>query len=166
MDLKAEVAKQLHEAQGKYTYFILAVTAASMAFSIRMTDGDSLARNHFLLGAALLCWGGSFFAGCKNREHHGATLFANLALLDLGDGTHPNTPPNNNMREVAMEGVLQAAEQNSTNANTWGRRQFRLLVLGAVFFLAWHTVEMKQAQAEHKNSQPVEICDRENCSTK
>ncbi len=140
--MKTEIAKQLHDAQAKYTYFILAVAASGIALAVQRTTGATLSWTHLPLGLAVICWGASFFAGCRNRAYFSTTLFANLAVLELEDGTHPKTPSHPRARTAALEGVRQAAESNSSSANFWGKAQFRLLVLGAVFFLGWHIMEM------------------------
>jgi hypothetical protein len=141
-ELKGQLAKQLGEAQSRYTYFLLAVAASAIAFAVQKTTGRPLEWRMVPLGFAVLSWAGSFFAGCRNRDYFSTTLYANLALLQLQDGTHPNLPNHPELILVACEGVREAAEANSSAANFWGKLQFRLLVLGAVLFLAWHIIEM------------------------
>ncbi len=153
--MKTEIAKQLHDAQAKYTYFILAVAASGIALAVQRTTGDALSWIHLPLGLAVLSWAASFFAGCRNRDYFSTTLFANLAGLQLEDGTHPETPSHPQARATAYEGVRQAAESNSASASFWGKMQFRLLVLGALFFLAWHVIEMDRARVTEMNQTTV-----------
>jgi hypothetical protein len=141
-DLKSQIAAQLHEAQGKYVYLLLAAAASGIALAVQRTAGDALNLGHSVLGLAVLLWGFSFFAGCRNRSYFHTTLYANVGLLSLQDGSHPEAPTHPEALEAACDGVRSAAEQNSTNAVKWGKIQFRLLVAGAVSFLAWHVIEM------------------------
>ncbi len=141
-ELKGELAKQLNEAQSKYTYFLLAVAASAIAFAVQITTGRPLDWTLILLGLAVISWGGSFYAGCQNRDYFSSTLYANISLLQLQDGNHPEYRNHPQMVAAACEGVREAANINSSTANFWGHLQFRLLVLGAVFFLIWHIVEM------------------------
>jgi hypothetical protein len=150
--LKGQMAKQLGEAQSRYTYFLLAIAASAIAFAVQKTTGRPLEWSMVLLGFAVLSWGGSFFAGCRNRAYFSSAIFANIALLQLQDGTHPKLPNHPESIVAACEGVLEAAVANSSAAKFWGKLQFRLLVLGAVFFLSWHIFEMASL---NKLTQPV-----------
>ncbi len=61
-----EMHKQHRMGQDKYTYFILAVAAAGIAFSIEKTTGQKLSWSMLPLGVAVILWAISFFFGCKN----------------------------------------------------------------------------------------------------
>jgi len=145
-ETKRQLATQLNDAQAKYTYFLLAVAASAIAWAIQRTTGHSLEWQMIPLGLAVLSWAGSFWCGCRNRAYFSSTLYANLALLDLQDGSHPKTPSHPDAIQAACAGVCRTAEQNSTSANFWGRLQFRLLVAGAVLFLLWHVMEMEKTR--------------------
>jgi hypothetical protein len=141
-ELKTHLSKQLAEAQSKYTYFLLAVAASSIALVVQRTTGRPLDWNMIPLGLAVTCWAGSFFAGCRNRGYFSSTLYANAALLQVQDGTHPDVPTHPDAVAAAAQGVKAAAEHSSSMANFWGHLQFRLLVIGAVCFMVWHVIEM------------------------
>lgn len=141
-ELKTHLSKQLAEAQSKYTYFLLAVAASVIALVIQRTTGRPLNWNMIPLGLAVACWAGSFFAGCRNRAYFSSTLYANAALLQVQDGAHPDVPSHPDAVVVAVQGIREAADHNSSMANFWGHLQFRLLVLGATCFLVWHVIEM------------------------
>ena len=141
-DLQKHLSKQLAEAQTKYTYFLLAIAASAIALVIQRTTGRPINWNMVPLGLAVICWAGSFFAGCRNRGYFSSTLYANIALLQFQKGTHPDTPMNPDFAAAAAQGVREAAEHNSSMANFWGHLQFRLLVLGALCFMSWHVIVM------------------------
>lgn len=141
-DLKTDIAKQLSEEQSKYTYFLLAAAASCIALSIQRTTGSTVSWWDVPLGIAVIFWGASFWSGCYNRAYHSTTLYANVAFLQLADGTHDNQPSHPDAVRAAMEGVRAAADQNSTSANRWGKRQFRMLIAGALFFIGWHVIGM------------------------
>ena len=141
-DLKTQVAQQLHESQGKYIYFLLGIAAAAIALSVQRTTGSPLTWRMILLGLAVLSWAGSFFAGCRNRAYFNSGLYANVDFLQLQDGSHPQLPSHPDAVAGACEGVRRAAEQHSVSGSFWANLQFRLLVLGALLFLAWHVFEM------------------------
>ncbi len=141
-DLKIHISQQLSEAQSKYTYFLMAVAASAIALAVQRTTGKPLNWEMIPLGLAVACWAGSFFAGCRNRAYFSSTLYANGALLQIQDGTHPDVPFHPDTVKAASQGVREAAEENSSMANFWGHLQFRLLVSGVISFLVWHIIVM------------------------
>lgn len=147
-ELKTHLSQQLGDAQSKYIYFLLAISASCIALSVQRTTGHYLSWDLFPLGLAVISWGGSFFAGCRNRLYFSSTLYANLALLQVQEGNHPGVPYHPDAIAAASEGIRKAAEHNSSMANFWGKLQFRLLVLGAVFFITWHIIEMSHIKTD------------------
>lgn len=141
-DLQKHLSSQLAEAQSKYIYFLLAVSASAIALVVQRTTGLPLHWSMTPLGLAVLCWAASFFAGCRNRLYFVATVHTNAAFLKVQDGTYPGIPNHPDAIRAASEGLREAAEFNSSKGKFWGDSQFNLLVLGAIFFLIWHIIEM------------------------
>lgn len=56
-----ELYRAHRTAQDKYTYFILAAAGAAIAFALNQTHDATLSWFKLPLGAAVLCWGLSFF---------------------------------------------------------------------------------------------------------
>jgi hypothetical protein len=137
-----EIHRQHCTGQNKYTYFLLAVTASAIAFSVQKTSGLKLTWSMLPLGLAVLLWGVSFFFGCKNLLWVQTSIYANYSLLQLQKGVHPEQPDHAQLLEAAISGVRSALESNIKNAQFYAQWEFRLLIAGAVFFLAWHIVEM------------------------
>jgi hypothetical protein len=137
-----EIHKQHRTGQDKYTYFLLAVAASAVAFSVQKTDGMKIAYSLIPLGGAILLWGLSFYFGVKNIVWVQSSIYANFNLLQLKNGVHPNQPAHPVEQKAAMEGVSSAMEKNSKKAQFYGAWQFRLLIAGAVLFLIWHILEM------------------------
>ena len=160
--LKNQLAQQLNDAHSKYTYFLLAIAASAVAFAVQKTTGRPLVWSMLPLGIAVLLWACSFLAGCRNRAYFCSTIYANLALLQLQDGTHTESPEGPQAVAAACKGVQSAAESNSSATNLWGKLQFRLLVLGAVFFLVWHVLEMgsRTSARESSHLHPIRAAER------
>ena len=137
-----EIHRQHRTGQDKYSYFLLAVTASAVAFSVKRTDGLKITYSLIPLGAAVLLWGVSFYFGVKNLLWVQTSIFANYSLLQLQKGVHPEQPDHPQILEVAIRGVRSAFESNIKNAQFYGIWQFRLLITGAIFFLLWHVLEM------------------------
>tara|TARA_R110002167_G_scaffold61913_4_gene174933 strand:- start:33419 stop:33877 length:459 start_codon:yes stop_codon:yes gene_type:complete len=130
------------EVQDKYTYFLLAVTASAIAFSVQKTDTLFISWSLIPIGLAVLSWCVSFYCGCKNLVWIQLTLYANLGLLQLNDGSHPELPHNLYEKEAAKQGVKDALDRNASIAQKYAIWQYRFLTSGAVLFLVWHILEM------------------------
>ena len=94
------------------------------------------------LSLSVVCWGTSFFAGCRNRQYFSSTLLANTTLIQVRKGKHPEIEQNPEMMAAAAEGIKKAVVDNSNAASTWAHVQFNCLVLGVVLFVAWHILLM------------------------
>ena len=94
------------------------------------------------MAASTVCWGVSFYFGCKNLIWTQAWIYANYNLLSLRKGTHPDQPPHPQLVEAAISGVEGALKSNANKARFYAIWQFRTLILGAVFFIGWRVPEM------------------------
>lgn len=139
-ELMRHLSKQLVETQTKYTYFLLAVAASAIALVVQRTTDRSLDFNMILLGLAVMCWAGSFFAGCRNRTSACSAIYANAELVQIQNVTDRAHPSD---ETITLQQKAKAVfEDYSSRANHWGHLQFRLLVCGAIVFLIWHVLEM------------------------
>lgn len=142
MSNQAELQKQITESQGTHTYFLMAIAASAIALCVQRTTGKPLQLTMLPLGCAVILWGFSFFAGCMNRRQHVSALLANYHFLQFGGGSQ--AAPND--ADKSVESVKKQAFDNLVRSakalNAWAVWQFRLLVLGALFFLTWHVIEM------------------------
>lgn len=137
----------LRDAQNRYTYFLLAAAASAIAFGVTQTRTVPLVATQLPLGAAVLAWAASFYAGCMHLRYVQSTLYANHALLKVEAGTHRRVPDHPQHRQAAHEGISQAMELNNEAASRYGNWQFRLLNAGAVLYLVWHVLEMARRSA-------------------
>jgi hypothetical protein len=137
-----ELYKQHAAGEDKYTYFLLAAAAAALAFAFQKTEGAKLSWWLLPVAAAALCWGLSFFFGCKHLTWVQSALYSNYALLQLKAGVHPEQPPHPEYVAAALSGVLSALKSNADRAQFFAVWQFRALVLGAAFFIAWRVIEI------------------------
>ena len=142
MSSMVEVFKQHREAQNRYSYFLLAAAASAAALSLQRTADSPLSYTMVPLGLAVVCWGLSFYFGCRHLHYVHSVIYANMAALQVQAGTHPGVPNNPEYRSAALEGINQAMESNSNRANKHAHLQFRLLIAGAVLFVVWHVTGM------------------------
>lgn len=137
-----ELYKQHQTSHEKYTYFILAAAGAATGFAVQKTEGLHLSWWLAPAGLALVCWGISFYYGCKNVEWVQSVNYANYSLLQLRAGVHPAQPDHPERTQVAISGVQAALDGNVTQAQFYSIWQFRMLIAGAVSFIGWRVLEM------------------------
>ena len=146
-DQSIEVYRQLRSAQDKYIYFLLAGAASAIALALSRTEDLPLSLALIPWGLALLLWGMSFYFGCRHLWYVSSTLFANLELLRVERGDHPDAGRNPQVIHAAAEGIKSAIEYNSNRASRLAWKQFYFFVAGAVAYIAWHLLQMYLATA-------------------
>ncbi len=137
-----QIHEQLRRSQNRYTYFLLAAAASAIALILRSTSDSNYSWSMVPLGLAIVCWGISFFVGCRHIQYVNSTLYANYNYLLVKMGIHPEVGENVSRVSAVSQGIKEAMEDNSEKANKLSRRQFQFLVLGAFFFIIWHLIEM------------------------
>jgi len=137
-----EVYKALRTGQEKYNYFLLAAAGAAIGFALTQTQNTLISWSKLPLALGVLCWGISFFCGCRHAAYVNAILYANGDLLKVEDGRHPSVGMHPQMMAAASGGIRQAIEGNSERASRYAHGQFRFLVTGAVLYVVWHVLEM------------------------
>lgn len=133
---------QLTSSQNKYTYFILAFSASAIALVMKQTNTAVFSYSLIPLSVAILCWGGSFFAGCKNIHYTNSHMHANIEYLKIIQGTHPLVGNNHKSMSIAVDRISREMNINSNRANTFSIWQFRLAVYGGLSYIIWHLIEM------------------------
>lgn len=138
MAQSTDVINTQREYQGKIVYFLLAAAGASIAFAVTQTKDATLEWRHALLGAAVLCWGVSFWSGHRYLDAVAKFLNMNADYLRVREGVHPEFPAHPQLVEALRE-TLGKSGAKTGQYYIW---QYRLLLAGAVFYVAWHTYEM------------------------
>ena len=130
---RLEILK-LHRAEaGKYTYFLLAVSASAIAYSAEKTASLKMELSMLPLGAAVLLWLASFFFGCRSAYHVNWSISANYAWLNL------RVVPG---QEEATKNLESRMGTSVSRATLYGEWQFFCLIAGAGFFLLWRVLKM------------------------
>lgn len=142
MENLRELYKQSRTTQDKFTYFLLAVSASAIAFSVQQVSDRTFSYSLIPLGIALFLWGLSFYWGCLNIKYVNSGIYANFELVKIENGQNNEIPNNPQYIAAAVEGIKLAAEENSNKANRYANLQFKILILGAIFYIAWQFVEM------------------------
>lgn len=139
-----EIYKQHRAAYDKYSYVLLAIAASAVGFAVQKSEGHILSWSILPLGLSVVSFGLSFWCGVRTMERVVATLGATYNLILLQMGTHPDQPPEGDPLVGAKSGVKSAVTENTDQATSFSRWQYRLLILGSVLFLTWHILTMYQ----------------------
>ncbi len=136
------VIQQLHESQGKYTYFLIVFAGSCIALCIKRTTGVPPAWDMIPLAVAVLFWALSILCGLRNRDYFQSTLYANAKMLIIQSGEDPEVGNRPAYISAASEGIRQACESNSNKGSWFGNAQFNFLIAGSVMFIIWHILTM------------------------
>lgn len=133
-----EIYRAHREAQSKYVYFLLAGVAAAIALAVNQTHEAKLSWSQLPLAGAVLCWAASFTCGCLHLQYVSRTLRANSTLLEVRavGGADPL------WEEEMSSRVEERMDRSNELASKHRHWQFRMLIAGAVFYIAWHVLEM------------------------
>jgi len=139
-----ELYKQQQNLNEKHTYFLLAAAGAAIGFAVQKTEGLLLSWWLAPVGLAILCWGASFFYGCKHIGACQAVISLNSDLLEVSRGTHHRQPPPQ-ITQAILQDTKTELDKNVRRSTVAKRAQFRLLIEGAVLFVLWRVLEMVRA---------------------
>jgi hypothetical protein len=115
----------------KYVYYILAITAASVAFSVNLTKDSSLNIIQIPLGLAILCWANSFYSGLQQIQKF--ERLADLNIIQLKCSIMKISFTQKQHNELESIQLLQSKYRKNQNM---------YLILGFIMFIAWHVVKM------------------------
>ncbi len=123
-------------------YFILAAAAGGIALAVRMTTYAVLEWSLAPLGAAVLCWGLSFFHGCRHLQSVQVLTRANADMLRTARGEDPQVGTHPERRAIAVEVLREIMERENTSVSKNYFLQFWYLIAGAVLFVGWHITQI------------------------
>lgn len=148
-----EYLHKIHsDGEKKYSYFLLAIAASAVAFLVQKTESAIFTWPLAFVALALVCWSLSFLFGCLTQQSIQHAIRSNYILLQLQKGTHPNQPSSTEEFAIAKEITNKNIDRKMKNAGFFSVWQFRLLVIGAGFFLVWHIIEIAIRTINHSNS--------------
>lgn len=138
-----DLYKILRESQNKYVYFLLAIAGAMIGLAVQQTSGIGISGSQSALALAILCWGISFFFGCRHIAYVNSCMYTNIHILKASKGQHPELEGKSlDHVQAAIEGMLMAFNSNAEKANNFAKWQFIFLIMGAICYLSWHIFEM------------------------
>jgi hypothetical protein len=148
----ADLYNVASETTAKYVYFLLSIAGAAIAYSVEVAADLKPSWILLLLGMALLAWGVSFYAGCKNLQFE--MSIQNLLFHAQQDAESMQalqkqqlqlTEELSEVRKMYEETVgshNMALSKHGESASKYIAMQFQFMLLGGAFFVIWRVVEM------------------------
>lgn len=137
-----EVYKAHRQGQERTAYFLLAAAGASIAYALNQTKGLPLDWPQLPAGLAVLAWAASFFFGAEYVQGTSGLLSANQELLRIQDGRHPIVGAHPNAIQQGAEIAREAIGKINDRLGRKSAWQYRLLLIGAMFYVVWHVWQM------------------------
>lgn len=145
-----ELSKIADEARTKYTYFVLAASAAAIGYSFRLAEASKPTLALLLFALAIVSWAISFYLGCKSiqRSISVANSFADIENIDNAIEACKKFCSDReqvNVRGLYKDNLSLYSEIIKRDEGLSSRNleaQFRFLLLGAASFVVWRTVEL------------------------
>jgi hypothetical protein len=138
-EFAAHLRRLSGESQEKYTHFLLATTAAAIAFSVQKTNGIGVSWSQIPLGLAVASWGYSFWCGCNRLTSMQEIAFVTLDALRASEIDRGN--PTKAGADYKIARIKEIESLGNVSGKYW-RWQFSTLVGGGILFVAWHVGEM------------------------
>lgn len=137
-DAQTEVYRAIVNARDKHTYFLLAAVGAAIAFALNQTQAATLGWSKVPLALAVASWGLSFIFGCRHAVRSEAVLFENFQLLKMQRNELPEFP----VHPDFINAIRKDIDERSKLAGRLSILQYKLLIVGAFFYIIWHVLEM------------------------
>ncbi|WP_146097337.1 hypothetical protein [Rhodoferax sp. TS-BS-61-7] len=132
----------------RYAYFLLAAAGAAVAFAIQKTESAILSWWISPVATAILCWGLSFFCGCKVVWWSQAILSSALNIAQAQSDKNLSE----DQRRQSISDHRDALDPKLAKATLYADLQIRLLFAGGVFFCLWRVAEIVRASLPLQHS--------------
>jgi len=140
--VEIEIYRALNLEKQKYTYFLLTAAGAGIILAINQTKGVGLDLSQIPLALGVLSWGASFYSGCCGVSLVQSLLFSNIELIKVQKGVHPNVGEDQSKVIEISEIIRKAMDSQSDKSQAFLDWQFKLLIIGGLFYITWHVFEM------------------------
>lgn len=137
-----EIQKQHRESQSKFIYYIIALSVASIGFSINITIGQTLNVFHLFLGLAILFWVFSVFCGFQFLKIYLDILAINNEYFNIVRGISDEKKPTEFIKEEAKKITTELANNKNKKASRNSDLQQYFFFFGIIMFLIWHIIQM------------------------
>jgi len=115
--------------QNKFVYYILAINAACIAFTINFVKEVKLTQHEIPLGLAILFWGISFYSGIVQVENAEVSIQLNIKKLEA-----------NTKGKEPSDYVKSESDRTSKKGAKYRKYQNWCILIGAICFMIWYVL--------------------------
>lgn len=141
-EVQFSIQQEFRDKQEKYVYYIIAISASAIGFSVYKTENHVLDYSLLPLGLAVLSWSMSIFFGLKFLKYVISCLYANNGYYDIIKGRHPDLGSDPDYINAGIQGFREAMKTNGKRMKIYMALQGGLFYSGILSFLVWHVLEM------------------------
>lgn len=142
MDNRNDFAGKLKEANIKYTYYLLALSAAAIGFALNSTKTSTLSKEMIPLGAAIFLWLLSMYFGLRSLRYDSNHMYANITLLDVESGNGEHTGRHPEKIKIASDIIIASMKKFASKSIKYDKIQEWTLYLGTISYIIWRILEM------------------------
>lgn len=133
------------EAESKYVYYLLAVSAAALAYTLEMSPLRAFSFEYATFLLIIFSWAGSFYFGMRGAQTriNLLNLMANAEMIEKNTVAakaivSPAEYAQMHIKFIEhVQGTNSALSLTSDRFSTYIVWQFRLLLLGSLAYLVW-----------------------------
>ncbi len=128
--------------QQKFRYYIIALSVASIGFTITKTFDQSLKLSQVPLLFAVLAWATSIYLGLKHLKGIIGSIYTEVQRISILRGNNYLTGNNPRKIKLANNELVQSQRSDSDKLKTIGNWSDKTFYIGVLLFLIWHILEM------------------------
>jgi hypothetical protein len=141
-EIQIGIQNKFRDQQTKFTYYLIAIAVAAIAFSINIAISLKLNYYQLPLGLAVISWAISIIYGFSHISMDLSVLWTNNALLDVMMGNHGYTGTDINRIKEGREILIEILNKKSDKTSHFGMWHNRWLYIGMAFFIVWTVLKM------------------------
>lgn len=144
MSERENLTKEYKALQIQYAYYIMALAAASIGFSVNLSVGLKKDAVHIILGIAIALWMISIYCGLKYVKTIGISIGLNITAFDIAEGRSSQYANNPQGKTLGMKITDAARNQLETKVKRYIVSQRYCLYFGVLLFLVWRLFIMME----------------------
>jgi hypothetical protein len=136
-DEHTHIYNQLLNVQGTYVYYVLGLTATALGFVVFQSAGEEQSLGRVLSGLSVASWALSMHCGLLYVKRKMSTLRNNFDYFEVKDrGTFNGNPVDAETQKKHLDAFQTENAKHRGKQTFYLNLQYRLLILGFMFFLA------------------------------
>lgn len=145
-----EYSKAADEARTKYTYFVMASTAAAIGYAFKLAEASKPTLALFLFALSITSWAVSFYRGCQSIQRSISVSNSYASIENIDNALEASKKFMTDNEQAEINGLVKdnislygkIIERDGGLIGTHLKAQFRFLLLGSMSFVAWRAVEL------------------------